>query len=76
MAKEKKHEPEDRARENIQIKVQREKKMENIGKNIFFKPYRTVKICSNICITGVPGEKRKDGIKAIFEKTIDNNFQN
>lgn len=69
MAKEKKHEPEGRAKENIQIKVEREgkKKMENIGKHSF---------PSSLCVTGGPGEKRENGIKVIFEKIIDNNFQN
>ena len=31
---------------------------------------------SSIWITGVPGEKREDGTKAIFEKIIGNSFQN
>ena len=31
---------------------------------------------SNLCVTGGPGEKRENGITAIFEKIIDNNFQN
>lgn len=69
MAKEKKHEPEGRAKENIQIKVEREgkKRWKIIGKHSF---------PSNLCVTGGPGEKRENGITAIFEKIIDNNFQN
>lgn len=40
MGKEKKHE--DSSRENIQIEVQREKMIENIGKNFFLNtPYTT-----------------------------------
>lgn len=41
--------------------------MENIGKHSF---------PSSLCVTGGPGEKRENGIKVIFEKIIDNNFQN
>lgn len=41
--------------------------MENTGKHSFLP---------SVCVTGGPGEKRENGIKAIFEKIIDNNFRN